>query len=76
MPITCEYDNCNNQAIYCYNDNNWNVKYCKDHKNIEENLIHYNQKYYLCVSCCSIVGSFVYENNKKIDFVQIVKQMI
>ena len=68
MPKPCEYDNCINNAIYCYNDNNWNVKYCKDHKNIEEKLIHYKQKYNLCVSCCSIAGSFVYENNKKNKF--------
>ena len=68
MPKNCEYDNCNNKATYCYNDNNLNVKYCKEHKNIEENLIHYNQKYYLCVSCCCITGSFVYENNKKNKF--------
>jgi hypothetical protein len=68
MSKKCEYDNCINQATYFYNDNNWNVKYCKDHKNIEENLIHYKNKYNLCVSCCSIVGSFVYENNKKNRF--------
>jgi hypothetical protein len=68
MTKTCEYNNCNNQATYCYNDNNWIVKYCKEHKNIEENLIYYRNKYNLCVSCCSILGSFVYENNKKNKF--------
>jgi hypothetical protein len=64
MSKICEVDDCNNNAFYG-SINDYIKKYCKDHKNIEDNLIDIRNKNKYCKSCLYSRGCFGYINDKK-----------
>jgi hypothetical protein len=63
MPKKCEIEDCNNIAHYGSIDD-FKIKYCRDHKNIEDNLIDIRFKNNYCKSCYIVQGSYGYENDK------------
>ena len=64
MPEICIVDDCNNNAFYG-NINDYKKIYCKEHKNIEDNLIDIRNKNLYCKSCLYTYGIFGYVNDKK-----------
>ena len=64
MPEICIVDDCNNNAFYG-NIIDYKMKYCKEHKNIEDNLIDIRVKNRYCKSCLYTIGIYGYINDKK-----------
>jgi hypothetical protein len=64
MPEICIVDDCDNNAFYG-SIIDYKKKYCKEHKNIEDNLIDIRVKNNYCKSCLYTIGSFGYINDKK-----------
>ena len=64
MSKICEVDGCSNNASYG-SIIDYIKKYCKDHKNIEDNLIDIRNKNKYCKSCLYTIGSYGYINDKK-----------
>ena len=64
MPEICIVNNCNNNAFYG-KIIDYKKLYCKDHKNIEDNLIDIRNKNLYCKSCLYTIGIFGYINDKK-----------
>ena len=63
MPNICEFDDCDNLALYGF-INEFKKKYCSNHKKIKDNLININDKNKYCKSCYYVIGSYSYENDK------------
>ena len=64
MPEICIVDDCDNNAFYG-NIIDYKKKYCKEHKNIEDNLIDIRRKNNYCKSCLYTIGIYGYINDKK-----------
>ena len=64
MPEICIVDDCNNNAFYG-KIIDYKKIYCKDHKNIEDNLIDIRVKNNYCKSCLYTQGSYGYINDEK-----------
>jgi hypothetical protein len=60
----CIVDDCDNNASYG-NIIDYKKIYCKEHKNIEDNLIDIRHKNNYCKSCLYTQGTFGYINDKK-----------
>jgi hypothetical protein len=64
MSEICIVDDCDNNAFYG-NVIDYKKKYCKEHKNIEDNLIDIRVKNNYCKSCLYTFGIYGYINDKK-----------